>query len=109
VKIALSPRARSEHNSRTLRMEAGNAVANGLPWEAALAAVTRAPAEIFDFGHHAGTLAVGASADLVLWSGDPFEPLTRPRRVLIAGREIPLRSRQTELRDRYHPADGQPH
>ncbi len=105
VKIALSPRARSEHNSRTLRLEAGNAVANGLPWEAALAAVTRAPAEIFNLGHHAGTLAAGASADLVLWSGDPFEPLTRPRRILIAGHELPLHSRQTDLRDRYYPSD----
>jgi imidazolonepropionase-like amidohydrolase len=104
VKIAISPRARSEHNSRTLRLEAGNAVANGLPWEAALAAVTRAPAEIFDLGGKTGTVAVGASADLVLWTGDPFEPLTRPRRILIGGREIPMQSRQTELRDRYRPA-----
>ncbi len=106
VKIALSPRSRADHFGRTLRLEAGNAVANGLPWEVALGAVTRAPAEIFDLGRQAGSLAVGASADLVLWSGDPFEPLTRPRRVFIAGREIPLRSRQTELRDRYRKLEG---
>jgi imidazolonepropionase-like amidohydrolase len=106
VKLVLSPRARTEHSSRTLRLEAGNAVAQGLPWETALAAVTRVPAEIFDLGRQAGTLAAGASADLVVWSGDPFEPLTRPRHVFIAGREIPLRSRQTELRDRYRTLDG---
>jgi imidazolonepropionase-like amidohydrolase len=107
VKLALSPRSRSDHFSRTLRLEAGNAVANGLPWEAALTAVTRAPAEIFDLGRQAGTLAAGGNADLVVWSGDPFEPLTRPRRILIAGREIPLRSRQTDLRDRYRSLEGQ--
>jgi imidazolonepropionase-like amidohydrolase len=106
VKIALSPRARSEHISRTLRLEAGNAVANGLPWEVALAAITRHPAEIYGVGKEVGTLAPGSSADLVVWSGDPFEPLTRPRHVLIAGQEIPLVSRQTLLRDRYRKLDN---
>jgi len=37
----------------------------------------------------------------VLWSGDPFEPLTRPRHVFMGGAEIPRVSRQTMLRDRY--------
>jgi imidazolonepropionase-like amidohydrolase len=101
VQLAISPREDDSHASRTLRLEAGNAVANGLPWEAALAAITRVPAEIFDAATTVGTLAAGRSADLVVWSGDPFEPLTRPRHVFIRGREIPLRSRQTELRDRY--------
>jgi imidazolonepropionase-like amidohydrolase len=106
VKIALSPRARSEHISRTLRLEAGNAVANGLPWDVALAAITRHPAEIFGVAKEVGTLAPGGSADLVVWSGDPFEPLTRPRHVFIAGQEIPLVSRQTLLRDRYRKLDN---
>ena len=101
VAIAISPREEEGPFSRTLRLEAGNAVAHGLPWEAALTAVTRAPAEIFDVGGSVGTLAPGRSADLVAWSGDPFEPSTRPRQIFIRGREVPLRSRQTELRDRY--------
>jgi imidazolonepropionase-like amidohydrolase len=101
VEVALSPREDGGHFSRTLRLEAGNAVANGLPWETALAAITRHPAEIFGVGARLGTLAPGKAADLVVWSGDPFEPLTRAQRVIIGGREIPLRSRQTELRDRY--------
>jgi imidazolonepropionase-like amidohydrolase len=106
VKLALSPRSRSDHFSRTLRLEAGNAVASGLPWEAALAAVTRAPAEIFGLGREVGTLAPGAPADFVLWTGDPFEPLTRPRAVYIGGQEIPRVSRQTRLRDRYRDLKG---
>lgn len=101
VRIAISPREGDGHFSRTLRLEAGNAVAHGLPWESALSAVTRNPAEIFGVEGTMGTLAVGRSADLVVWSGDPFEPLTRVKHVLIRGQDLPLRSRQTELRDRY--------
>jgi imidazolonepropionase-like amidohydrolase len=106
VQIAISPREEEGPFSRTLRLEAGNAVAHGLPWEAALTAVTHAPAEIFWVGETLGVLTPGRSADLVIWSGDPFEPLTRPRNVLIRGREIPLRSRQSELRDRYRDLRG---
>jgi imidazolonepropionase-like amidohydrolase len=101
VTVALSPREDDDHRSRALRFEAGNAVAAGLTWEAALTAVTRTPAEIFDVADQVGTVAPGKRADLVLWGGDPFEPLTRPQHVFIGGREVPLRSRQTELRDRY--------
>ncbi len=101
VTIAITPREREEHYSRTLRFEAGNAVADGLPWLAALAAVTINPARMFDVADEVGSLAVGKSADLVVWSGDPFEPLARPRHVFIRGRDIPLTSRQTQLRDRY--------
>jgi hypothetical protein len=40
-------------------------------------------------------------ADLVLWSGDPLEVTTTAQQVWIGGNAIPMRSRQTELRDRY--------
>jgi imidazolonepropionase-like amidohydrolase len=106
VKIALTPRPGETRFSRRLRLEAGNAVASGLPWEAGLSAITRNPAEIFAVSKEVGTLAAGLGADVVVWSGDPFEPLTRARHVFIAGREIPLRSRQTELRDRYRSLEG---
>jgi imidazolonepropionase-like amidohydrolase len=106
VALVLSPREDEFLASRTLRLEAGNAVANGLPWQVALAAVTSVPAKVFGLGDRVGTLAVGREASLVAWSGDPFEPLTRPRHVFIAGHEQPLRSRQTELRDRYRSGKG---
>jgi len=48
-----------------------------------------------------GTIEPGRSADLVLWSGDPLEVTSAPTRVFIEGRDIPMRSRQTLLRDRY--------
>lgn len=84
-----------------LRFEAGHAVRNGMRWADALAAVTLLPAEAFGLGQETGSLAPGKSADLVLWSGDPFEFSTGAELVLIRGQEVPLTSRMTELRERY--------
>jgi imidazolonepropionase-like amidohydrolase len=88
---------------RNLRQLCGVAIANGLAWDAALAAVTTAPAAAFGGGGAGGRgkLAVGAAADLVVWSGDPFELSTRALYVFIAGVEQPLRTRQTLLLERY--------
>lgn len=93
------------HQARKLRQVAGNAVANGLPYEAGLAAMTRNPAVIFELGDDIGTLEEGSRADLVLWSGDPLEVTTVAEQVVIGGRPVPMVSRQTLLRDRYLPQD----
>ena len=37
----------------------------------------------------------------MLWSGDPLEVTTVAEQVWIAGSPVTMRSRQTELRDRY--------
>jgi imidazolonepropionase-like amidohydrolase len=89
------------NRSNEARYNAGNAVAHGLPHEAALAAVTINPARMFGVADRVGSLEPGKDADLVVWSGDPFEPLSRPQLILIDGRPQPLSSRQLELRDRY--------
>jgi hypothetical protein len=89
------------HNARTVRQLAGNAVAHGLDWNAALAAVTANPAQIFGLGATRGRIEKGRVADLVLWSGDPLEVTSAADQVWIGGRAIEMRSRQTELRDRY--------
>ena len=86
---------------RKNRQLAGNAVAHGLPWEAALEAITSAPAEIFGIGAAHGRIEKGQSADLVLWSGDPLEVTSVAEQVWIAGSPVAMKSRQTELRDRY--------
>lgn len=94
------------HNARNITQEAGNAVAYGLPHEEALRAITLAPAEIWGVGERYGSLAPGRVANVVVWGGDPLELMTPVEHVFIRGREIPLVSRQTELRDRYlRPAD----
>lgn len=89
------------HNARNVRQLAGNAVAHGLPWDAALAAITANPAEVFGQGTARGRIEKGQVADLVLWDGDPLEVTSAADQVWIAGRAVELRSRQTELRDRY--------
>src|SRR5207253_1890938 len=47
------------------------------------------------------SLEPGKVANVVVWSGDPFEFSTGVEHVLIRGKEIPLKSRQTELLERY--------
>ncbi|MFZ4122039.1 MAG: amidohydrolase family protein [Caulobacterales bacterium] len=105
VRIAIAPGPGSvdAHQSRLVLQLAGNAVANGLPWEAAFAAVTSGPADIYGVGRELGRLAPGAIADVVVWDGDPLEVMSAPTAVFIDGRDIPLVSRQTRLRDRYTP------
>jgi hypothetical protein len=101
VKIAFSFDDPQPHNIRRIRQAAGIAVAHGLPWEDALAAITRNPAEIFGVTGANGSLERGRPADLVLWSGDPLEVTTLADRVFIQGVAQSMHSRQTELRDRY--------
>jgi imidazolonepropionase-like amidohydrolase len=91
----------SPHDVRKLRQAAGVAVAHGLPWEAGLAAITSTPAQLFGASAEFGTLAVGLPANLVVWSGDPLEVTSLVEAEWLDGQERSLRTRQTELRDRY--------
>ena len=91
----------SSHNARNVRQLAGNAAAQGLEREAALAAITLNPARIYGVDGTLGSLEPGKIADVVLWDGDPLETTSYPRSVFIDGQEVPAISRQTELRDRY--------
>lgn len=101
VRVSFSQAGDASHNARKIRQLAGNAVANGLPWDAALAGLTSVPASSFGVGNELGTIAIGQRADLVLWSGDPLDVANVAQQVWMDGRAIPMRSRQTELRDRY--------
>lgn len=94
------------HNARNLKQAAGNAVAYGLPWDAALEAITVAPARIWGIADHYGSLEPGKDADVVIWSGDPLELSTFADAIFIRGKEMPMKSRQTELRDRYKDLGG---
>jgi imidazolonepropionase-like amidohydrolase len=89
------------HNARNLRQAAGNAVSYGMPWEAALHAVTLGPARAWGIADRYGSLEAGKEADVVVWDGDPFELMTTAERVFIRGREMPRDNRQRELLRRY--------
>lgn len=105
VKVGFSQRGDATHNARKQRQLAGNAVAHGLPWDAALAGLTAVPADAFGVSGR-GRIAVGQAADLVLWSGDPLEVNTYAEQVWFNGVATRMRSRQTELRDRYLAPEG---
>ena len=107
VQVAFSLGSDASHYARKQRQLAGNAVAHGLPWETALAGLTRVPAEAFGVQGEIGTIAPGRRADLVLWSGDPLDVAETARQVWMGGRAVPMKSRQTELRDRYLQAHPQ--
>lgn len=101
VVIALKGNEGGAHRARDIRYNAGNAVSHGLPFEAAIAAITVNPARIFGFDGQFGELKPGAAGDVVVWSGDPLEPLSQPSAVFVDGIEQPLQARNLLLRDRY--------
>ena len=103
VAVALS--SFETHRAHTLRQEAGNAVSHGLDRDAALRAVTLAPAQIWGIAGTTGSLEAGKDADVVIWSGDPFELTTSAERVFIKGREVPKETRQSELLKKYRTID----
>ncbi len=107
VRYALSDGASQSHNARNITQSAGNAVADGLDWDAALRAITLTPAEIYGVAESVGSIETGKAADLVIWPADPFELTTYADQVLINGIVIPMESRQTMLRDRYLQMDSE--
>lgn len=88
-------------NVRNVRFEAGNAVAYGMSREDALRSITLTPAEIFGVADRVGSLQPGKDADVVVWSGDPFEFATQPDHVFVRGRESRAPTRQDLLEQRY--------
>jgi imidazolonepropionase-like amidohydrolase len=91
----------SPFNVRNIRQDAGTAVAYGLSWDEALRAITLAPAEVFGVADKVGTLQAGRDANVVVWSGDPFEFSTQAVAVLIHGQPAMAPSRQDMLMERY--------
>ena len=64
------------------------AVKEGLDTESALRSITANPARIMGLDDRVGALRPGLDADLVLWSGDPLDVMSRAVRVFVEGREV---------------------
>ncbi|HLY07899.1 MAG TPA: amidohydrolase family protein [Planctomycetota bacterium] len=69
-----------------LRVSAAFAVKYGLDRTIAIQALTTVPAELLGLGGQHGSIVEGASADLVVWSGDPLSLSSDVELVLIDGR-----------------------
>jgi imidazolonepropionase-like amidohydrolase len=86
--VLIAIQSNESHNARNLPYEAGIAVANGLPYEEALKAITVNPAKIFHVEDQIGTLEVGKRANVIVAEGDPLEPRTKITHVFINGEEM---------------------
>ena len=71
-----------------LILQAALAVREGLDRDTALRAVTITPARIMRVADRIGSLAPGKDADVVIWSGDPFDVMSRAEVAYIGGREV---------------------
>jgi imidazolonepropionase-like amidohydrolase len=71
-----------------LAHQAALAVKDGLDRETAMRALTINPARIVGIDDRLGSIEPGKDADLVIWSGDPLDVLSRAVRVFIDGAEI---------------------
>jgi imidazolonepropionase-like amidohydrolase len=98
VEVAIA--TRTSHNASMLRFALGNAVRAGMNHADALAAATRVPARIFGMDDY-GTIEPRKMANLVVWTGDPFEPANHAETVVIRGEVQPTDSRQTRLARRH--------
>lgn len=88
-------------NSRNVPLDAGFAVAYGLPEEIGLRSVTLSPAEILGLADQLGSLTPGKRADVVIASGSLLQPSTRILGVLIDGEPQDLENRQSRFHAKY--------
>lgn len=72
-------------NAQHVVFEAAKGYKYGLPYHAALAAVTTAPAERLGFGNRLGKIKPGFDADVVVWDSDPLSVGATPVQVWIDG------------------------
>lgn len=104
VKVALT--TRSSHQASNLRFALGNAVRAGLSHAEALRGATLTPAEIFGVAADYGSIEPGKLANLVVWTGDPFEPASFAEVIVVRGERQDPESRQTRLARRYAERHG---
>ncbi|MEN9874109.1 MAG: hypothetical protein RL186_1006 [Pseudomonadota bacterium] len=95
--------SRDYNNLRQSRMNAGTALGYGLPYQAAMQAITLNPAKIWGVDREIGSLEVGKIADVVVWTGEPLDGTEVPMAVYIGGKAQALTSRSTALAARYKP------
>ncbi len=102
VKFAIAPAGAGGNHTAAgnIAQVAAMAVAHGLDWETAMQAITVVPADIFGLEGY-GALEAGNVANIAVWDGDPLQVTSNTTHVLVDGKDMPLVSRRTMLRDKY--------
>jgi imidazolonepropionase-like amidohydrolase len=72
-------------NAQHVLFEAAKGYKYGLPYHAALASVTTAPADLLGLGKRLGKIKPGFDADIVVWDSDPLSVGATPVQVWIDG------------------------
>ncbi len=83
--VALTPRNDALLGHRDWLSDVGRLIGQGLPRDEALAAVTLEPARALGQEKRLGSLEKDKDANIVFWSGDPFEPSSRVQAVMLEG------------------------
>jgi imidazolonepropionase-like amidohydrolase len=87
--------------SRNVPFQAGRSVAWGLDHDAAIRAITLDAAKILGVDGLVGSIEPGKLANLVILKGDPLEIRSQIQHVIIAGHDVSLDTKHTELYKRY--------
>jgi hypothetical protein len=88
AKVACRPPGDDVNGYDALRFKMGELIKNGLDRDVALKAITVTPAEMLSIADRVGSLEVGRDGNVILLDGDPFDPLTRVRQVLLEGKVV---------------------
>ena len=95
------------HNYHLMRQGSGNAVAHGMSYETAIQGMTDTVAKTFQLNDR-GSIESGKFADIIVWDGDPLEPSSFPKIVMIEGELQDLTSRSSKLTERYTNSEEKP-
>ena len=95
------------HNYHLMRQGSGNAVAHGMSYETAIKGMTKTVAQTFKLDNR-GSIEPGKLADVIVWDGDPLEPASFPKIVMIEGQLQDLSSRSSKLTERYTNKEDKP-
>ena len=93
-------------NNRLLPYEAAISVAWGLDRDRALRAITLDAATILGVADRVGSLEPGKIANLFVATGDPMEMKTQFTHIFINGRDVGLKTKHTELYERFSARPG---
>ena len=81
-------RAALQSGQDTPLFDIGYLIATGLPRDEALKALTSRPADVIGKGASLGRIEAGKSASLLIFDGDPFDPYSRLRTVILEGKTV---------------------